>query len=289
MGTRRGQGDGHHCLDRGARRPRPQPRWPSSSIRAPRSGRDRTSWQPRTAGTHRGTRPSGVSSTSPARGSGRRRSSGTASAVPVTPFFELAVTRGLYWKSGTNDPARAARAGGVVPGHLCRPPGRPHVGDHDLLAVTAYPHRSPRSGAARAVTLATRLAPIRRFRRVEALGMPSTLRDHEVSSQSLLAVPARRYGKAPAPCICGRRIGAGCEAASGQSCSAQICRLRFAARSARSERCQPGCRARPTAHRHLLTRLQSASEKGRNVRGSEGVISGGQHLLVEVPGGAPVA
>ena len=169
------------------------------------------------------------------------------------------------------------------------PAAGPHVGDHDLLAVTAYPHRSPRSGAARAVTLATRSAPIRRFRRVEALGMPSTLRDHEVSSQSLLAVPARRYGKAPAPCICGRRIGAGCEAASGQSCSAQICRLRFAARSARSERCQPGCRARPTAHRHLLTRLQSASEKGRNVRGSEGVISGGQHLLVEVPGGAPVA
>ena len=41
----------------------------------------------------------------------------------VTPFFELAVTRGLYWKFGTNDPARAARAGGLVPGHLRRPAG----------------------------------------------------------------------------------------------------------------------------------------------------------------------
>ena len=79
--------------------------------------------------------------------------------MAVTPFSELAVTRDLYWKFGTNDPARAARAGGLVPGHLHRTAG-PHVGDHDLLAVTAYPHRSPRSGAARAVTLAARSAPI---------------------------------------------------------------------------------------------------------------------------------
>ncbi len=31
------------------------------------------------------------------------------------------MTRGLYWKFGTNDPARAPRPGDLVPGHLRRP------------------------------------------------------------------------------------------------------------------------------------------------------------------------
>jgi hypothetical protein len=53
--------------------------------------------------------------------------------VAVTRFSEVTVTRGLYTKSGTNDPVRAARPGGLVPGHLRGPIG-PHVGDHDLLA-----------------------------------------------------------------------------------------------------------------------------------------------------------
>ena len=37
---------------------------------------------------------------------------------------------------------RAARRGHQVPGHLGRA-GRPGMGDHDLLAVTAHPHRLP--------------------------------------------------------------------------------------------------------------------------------------------------
>jgi hypothetical protein len=58
---------------------------------------------------------------------------GRPSAVAVTPFSKVTVTRGLYTKSGTNDPARAARPGALVPGHL-RGPAGPHVGDRDLLA-----------------------------------------------------------------------------------------------------------------------------------------------------------
>lgn len=49
-----------------------------SAGRASRPGHDRTSKRPRTADPHRGGRPPGVSSTSPARGSSRRRSSRTA-------------------------------------------------------------------------------------------------------------------------------------------------------------------------------------------------------------------
>jgi hypothetical protein len=52
---------------------------------------------------------------------------GRPSAAAVAPFSELAVTRGLYWKFRTNDPARAARAGGLAPDHLRRTAGPTRV------------------------------------------------------------------------------------------------------------------------------------------------------------------
>jgi len=101
--------------------------------RTPRSGPDRTSWRLRTAGTHRGRRPPAVNSTHRREGPAGDARHGRPSTVAVTPFSEVTATRGLYTKSGTNGPARAARPGGLAPGHL-RGPAGPHVGNHDLLA-----------------------------------------------------------------------------------------------------------------------------------------------------------
>ena len=142
LGTRRRQGHGHHFLNHGAHRPRPQPRQPPSSIPAPRSGRDRTRRRPRTAGTHRGRRPPAVNSTSPARGSGWRRSSRSAKRSDGAAVLRAAVTRGCTGSPAPTTP-RAAQARGLAPGHLRRPAGPAHVGDHDRLAVTESPHRSP--------------------------------------------------------------------------------------------------------------------------------------------------